>query len=206
MDLRREDETTKLLVATNNPGNLREFQTLLADVGIAITSPAAEGIHLDVEETGNTYLENATIKALAFARSSGLPTVADDSGLEIDALGGRPGVNSARFGGPGATDRDRLLLVLNLLAQVPLEQRTARFRAVVVLAKAEGVIVYSEGITEGIVSFAPEGSRGFGYDPIFYLPRYGRTMAQIPPSVKNRLSHRARAIRKLKNSIRTLLS
>jgi XTP/dITP diphosphohydrolase len=192
-------------VATNNQGKLREFEALLAFPGLIITSPGAEQVHLRVEETGRTYAENARLKATAYARASGLLTVADDSGLEVDALGGRPGLQSARFGGPHASDHNRILILLRLLAGVPLPERTARFRAVLVLAHPQGPIIQAEGTCEGIIAFAPRGRRGFGYDPVFYLPAFDRTMAQLPQSIKNRISHRALAARKLRRMAGALL-
>jgi XTP/dITP diphosphohydrolase len=205
--------TLKLLVATHNPGKVREYRELLADLPLELTYLDPEGITLDVEETGQTFAENARLKAVAYAQMSGLLTWADDSGLEVDALGGAPGVYSARYAGPGASDADRYRKLLDALAGVPWNSRTARFRCTVaiavppaVLAQLPGAtplaetapdfagpIYLADGAIEGIVAFGPAGDNGFGYDPIFYLPEQGVTLAQLPSEVKNRVSHRGSA-------------
>ncbi len=186
---------SKLLIATNNPGKAREYRALLADLPVEITFPAQEGLALEVEETGETFAANARLKAVAFAQASGLPALADDSGLEVDALGGAPGVRSARYAGPGATDADRTRKLLAALADVPPGRRTARFRCVVALAWPDGVVQTAEGVCEGEIGFEPRGAHGFGYDPVFLVAGYGgRTMAELPPAEKNRISHRARAV------------
>ena len=187
----------KLLVGTNNPGKIREYEELLASLAeiLQITFPAREGMNLDVEESGETFEENARIKALAYAQASGLPCLADDSGLEVDALRGAPGVRSARYAGPNSSDVDRYRKLLDELANVPAGQRTARFRCVVALALPDGTVRTADGICEGEIGFAPRGEHGFGYDPIFVVAgRGGHTMAQLPPEVKNEISHRARAL------------
>ncbi len=187
---------TKLLIATNNAGKVREYEALLKDLpGVRITFPAQEGLALDVLESGETFEENARLKALAYARASGLPTLADDSGLEVDALGGAPGVRSARYAGQGASDVDRYRKLLAELASVPATQRSARFRCVVALALPQGGVHTAEGTCEGEIGFVPRGEFGFGYDPIFIVEGHGsRTLAELDPNVKNRISHRARAI------------
>ncbi len=187
--------TDKLLIATRNPGKVREYRALLAGLPFEITSLDAEGIDLEVEETGLTFAENAQIKAMTYARASGLLTWADDSGLEVDALGGAPGVHSARYAGMDAGDADRYRKLLAALAGVPWARRTARFRCVVILATPTGMIGTAEGVCEGIIAFGPAGNNGFGYDPVFYVPEQRATMAQLPPEVKNELSHRGRAAR-----------
>jgi XTP/dITP diphosphohydrolase len=185
----------KLLVATNNPGKLREYRELLTDLVLELTLPSQEGIHLEVDESGATFEENARIKALAYAQTSGLLTLADDSGLEVDALNGAPGVYSARYAGSEASDADRYQKLLAALAGVPPEKRTARFRCVVALARPNGVIDTAEGTCEGQIGFAPRGEHGFGYDPVFIVKGYaGKTLAELPPKEKNRISHRARAV------------
>lgn len=185
---------TKLLVATNNPGKVREYEELLVGLPVEITFPAQEGLVLEVEESGETFEENASLKATAYARASGLLTLADDSGLVVDALGGAPGVRSARYAGPGASDVDRYRKLLAALANVPEEQRTARFRCVVAVAQPDGTIYTTDGVCEGQIGFAPRGEHGFGYDPIFIVVGYnGQTMAELSPDIKNRISHRARA-------------
>jgi XTP/dITP diphosphohydrolase len=199
----------KLLVATNNPGKIREYEDLLADllVSLEITFPAQEGLALEVDESGETFQENARIKALAYARESGLLTLADDSGLEVDALGGAPGVSSARYAGPGASDVDRYRKLLGVLAAVPAGQRSARFRCVVAIAEPDGTLHTADGTCEGEIGFAPRGDHGFGYDPIFIVAGYGgQTMAELLPQVKNEISHRARAVAAIRPVLARMIS
>jgi XTP/dITP diphosphohydrolase len=187
----------ELLVASNNPGKVREYEQLLAPLttdGVRLCTPKAQGLELVVHESGTSYLENARIKALAFSRASGLLTLADDSGLEVDALGGEPGVCSARYAGSDASDVDRYRLLLHKLEGVPWERRSARFRCVIVLATPTGETFTSEGVCPGIIALEPLGENGFGYDPVFYLPERGMSMAQLSEDVKNRISHRGRAL------------
>ncbi len=183
----------ELLIATENPGKVEEYRELLSGLPVTLTYPSLVGVTLSVEETGDSFAENARLKAVAFARASGLLTLADDSGLEVDALGGEPGVYSARYAGPGASDEDRYRLLLANMEGVPWEQRTARFRCVIAVAEPDGEVYTVDGTCEGLIAFAPRGRHGFGYDPVFYLPEYDRTMAELEPAVKNRISHRARA-------------
>lgn len=199
---------TKLLIATNNPGKVREYEEMLQDLpGIEITFPAQEGLDLEVEESGGTFEENARLKAAAYCLVSGLPTLADDSGLEVDALDGAPGVRSARYAGPGASDADRYRKLLAELAGVPAGRRSARFRCVVALALPRGTVHTAEGTCEGQIGLAPRGEFGFGYDPIFIVAgQGGRTMAELEPEVKNRISHRARAIQAMLPDLKRLLS
>lgn len=185
----------KLLAATNNPGKLKEYRRLLQNLPLEITNLQQEGIHFEPEEAGATFEENAVLKASAFAARSGLLTLADDSGLEIDALGGEPGVHSRRYGGTRrGEDVRRYELVLSQLEGVPWADRTARFRCVVAVAAPGGQVETAEGSVEGVIAFEPQGEHGFGYDPIFFVPEFDRTMAQLPPETKNRISHRARAV------------
>ena len=165
------DVTTKLLLATNNAGKIRELDALLQGTPFVVATPESEGIDLDVEETGTTFEENATLKAEAFARASGLCAMADDSGLEVDALGGEPGVYSARYAGPEATDEERVRYLLSKLVDIEWEKRSARFRSVVALAHPDGEVQLFEGACEGMVAYEPRGDKGFGYDPIFYIPK-----------------------------------
>ncbi len=195
----------KLLIATHNQGKVREYRALLADLPIQVTYLDEVGIEMEVAETGQTFAENARLKALSYARLSGLWTWADDSGLEVDALGGAPGIHSARYAGVGATDADRYRKLLDALAGVPWDKRTARFRCVVALATPDGQIHLAEGVCEGVIAFGPAGSNGFGYDPVFYLPDRGLTMAQLPPEVKNEISHRGRAARAAKALLMALM-
>jgi XTP/dITP diphosphohydrolase len=183
----------KLLVATHNQGKIREYRALLADLPLEVTWLDEAGVTHEVDETGFTFAENASLKAETYARLTGLWTWADDSGLEVDALGGRPGVYSARYGGPGLTDRDRYLKLLEELRQVPPAQRTARFHCVVALALPGGPVYCAEGSVEGLIVDQPRGLEGFGYDPVFFVPEYGATMAELLPAIKNRISHRALA-------------
>ena len=182
-----------LLVATHNQGKIREYRELLANLPISVTWLDQEGITLEVEETGKTFIENACLKAEQYASLSGLWTWADDSGLEVDALGGQPGVYSARYGGPGLSDRERYLRLLAALREIPDAPRTARFRCVVAIAAPGGPIYTAEGAVEGVIVDEPRGELGFGYDPVFFVPDQGRTMAELPPGVKNRISHRGLA-------------
>lgn len=199
---------TKLLIATNNPGKVREYEELLQDLhGVELTFPAQEGLNLEVEESGETFEENARLKAVAHARASGLPTLADDSGLEVDALDGAPGVRSARYAGPGASDVDRYRRLLAALAGVPAGRRSARFRCVVALALPEGSVHTAEGTCEGEIGHDPRGEFGFGYDPVFIVAgQERRTMAELEPEVKNRISHRARAVQAMLPDLPRLLS
>ena len=185
----------KLLIATNNLGKLEEYRQLLADFPLELTTLADEGIVYEPAETGATFEENAVIKAEAFAKLSQLPTLADDSGLEIDALDGAPGTLSARYGGTDRHEEEkRYQIVLQQLAGVPWLQRSARFRCVLVLAVPGKPNRIVEGTVEGFIAESPAGDFGFGYDPVFFLPEYNCTMGQLAPEVKNRISHRGRAI------------
>ncbi len=186
----------KLLIATHNPGKAKEYEELLAGLPLELTYPAQEGLDMEVAETGASFAENARLKAAAYARASGLVALADDSGLEVDALGGEPGIHSARYAGTGASDKERYRLLLEKLREVPWEERTARFRCVIAVATPGGQVHTAEGICEGIIAFAPKGEHGFGYDPVFYLQEYGKTMADLPPETKNKISHRARAVQR----------
>jgi XTP/dITP diphosphohydrolase len=188
----------KLLLATNNQGKLRELCAILADLPIELVTPANIRLELDVPEDGSTYAENAAKKALAFARASGLASLADDSGLEVDALGGAPGLYSARYlSKPGASDADRRAYLLQNLGGKP-RPWAARFRATVAIAGPGGSVQIAEGICPGEIVPEERGTGGFGYDPIFLLPELGLTMAELPEETKNRLSHRARAVRAAK--------
>jgi XTP/dITP diphosphohydrolase len=183
----------KLLLATGNQGKIREYRLLLDGIPYNIVSPAEEAVDAGVEETGGSYAENAWLKAVALSRSSGLMALADDSGLEVDALGGTPGLFSARYAGTAASDRDRVARLLSELEGIPWEKRTARFRCVIAVVQTDGSVEFFEGECLGFITLAVSGKHGFGYDPVFYLPEAAKTMAELPISVKNRLSHRARA-------------
>ena len=187
----------RLLLATNNPGKVREFRRLLHGLPFEIVTPTEAGISLDVEETGASYADNAMLKARAFAHAGGCLALADDSGIEVDALDGGPGMYSARYGGPGLDDEARTALLLRDLAGVPGPRRTARYRAVVALAwpSPEGLQTSCfEGVQEGSIATSVRGSGGFGYDPVFLIGD-GRTQAEISDAEKDRISHRGQAVR-----------
>lgn len=195
-----------LLIATNNAGKLREYRSLLGGVAFDLVSLTDAGIKTDVPETGKTFEENARLKALAFSSLSKLLTLADDSGLEVDALGGEPGVMSARYAGDNATDADRIRFLLAKLKDVPQEKRTARFRCVIAIAKPKGLVGTCSGECEGYIALGPRGRFGFGYDPIFYFPELGKTMAELKPEVKDRVSHRGRAAVKAREILLKLVA
>lgn len=186
----------KLLLATNNSGKLAEFRRLL--VPIQLTTPNELGLRLNIVEDGVTFAANAALKARAFADASGSIALADDSGLEVDALSGAPGVHSARYGGEHLDDEDRCRLLLRQLRGVrQRQQRSARFRCCLVAAAPDGRSCTAEGYCEGLVTEAAVGENGFGYDPVFYVPEYGCTIAELEPAAKDSLSHRARALKAL---------
>ncbi len=185
----------QVFLATTNPGKLRELKRGLAPLGWTFVTPD-ELPYTPPEETGMSFEDNAMLKAAAAAKQTGLPSLADDSGLEVDALGGEPGVYSARFGG-FKRDVERNLYLLERLKGVPLEERTARFVAVLVLAYPDGHLEVYRGETEGLILEAPRGHLGFGYDPLFFVPEAGRTFAEMLPDEKARYSHRGKAIRAL---------
>jgi XTP/dITP diphosphohydrolase len=194
-------ESRRVVLATGNAGKVRELQALLGDSWTVL--PQTECGVAPVEETGATFIDNALLKARHAARIAGLPAIADDSGLEVDALGGAPGVRSARFAGSGASDRENVELLLARLADVPDARRTARFRCVMVYVNGPGdqQFLSGEGAWEGRIVRAPRGNRGFGYDPVFEDPLAGCTAAELPAEEKNQRSHRARAWRALRAQI-----
>jgi len=194
----------KLLLATSNPGKVKEYRVLLDGLGYEITTLAEEGTTEVVAEWGNTYEQNARLKATAYAKLSQLVTLADDSGLEVDALGGEPGIRSARFGGEDASDEDRVNLLLAKLKGVPWEKRTASFKCVIAIATPRAEVKICHGECRGIVALEPRGSNGFGYDPIFYLPRFRKTMAELPPEIKNQISHRGLASQEARRILQRL--
>ncbi|MDA1188740.1 MAG: XTP/dITP diphosphatase [Chloroflexi bacterium] len=187
---------TQLLVATRNKGKLREFDRLLEDCGLTLVSLSDISITDEVEETGATFEENAILKAGEYHRLSGLPTLADDSGIEVDALDGSPGVRSARFAGEHATDADNIALLLGKLRGVPDDRLNARFRCVIAVALPNQPMQTFTGDCEGRIVRTPRGDNGFGYDPVFYLPDLGKTVAELSPEEKHRISHRGVAARK----------
>lgn len=186
----------KIIAATKNKNKVREFKEILPDFDI-ITQEEA-GINSDVEETGTTFRENALLKAKTIFEKTNIPALADDSGLEVDALGGEPGVYSARYGGAGLDDRGRLNLVLKKMKDVPDENRKARFVCSIAFVTKERTYE-AEGVCEGVLIREPKGENGFGYDPIFYVPQMGKTAAEMTPGEKNAVSHRGKALRNLKD-------
>lgn len=185
----------RLVLATANPGKIREFRRLLAGSCLEVVTPAELGVDVDVEENGDSFAQNAALKARAFARTAGCLALADDSGLEVDALGGEPGIYSARYGGAGLDDAARLRLLLMNMAGVVEENRTARYRAVVAIATPEGSVECFEGVQEGRIAGGARGENGFGYDPIF-LCGDGRTVAELNDEEKDAISHRGEAVRR----------
>jgi XTP/dITP diphosphohydrolase len=181
----------QLLIATNNPGKVRELRELLVGLPVPLVMPRDLGLDAAVDEIGATYAENASLKAAALARASGQITLADDSGLEVDALGGAPGLHSARYAGPGASDAERRAKLVAALRGTPAP-RLARFRCAIAVAAPE--VRLFEGVCEGEILLEERGLNGFGYDPLFFLPELGRTLAELPDHLKNRLSHRGRAV------------
>jgi len=184
----------RLLLATGNKGKVEEYKELLKGIPYDLVTPREVGITTVVEETGDTLEENARIKAVTLCRESKLVTLADDSGLFVDALHGEPGTRSARYAGESASDGDRVKLLLSHLTDVPREKRTARFKCVIAIAiPPDCRFEYAYGECDGIITFEPKGNEGFGYDPVFYFEEFGKTMAELPMDVKNRVSHRGRA-------------
>ena len=194
-----------VVIATRNRKKFEEMAAILRGLDLAIRSLADFGHLPTVPETGETFEENAKAKALAYAQATGEWALADDSGLEVDALGGRPGVRSSRWGGEEGNDGLNNRTLLEALADHPKETWTARYRCVVALATPDRVLLVAEGACEGRITDRPAGANGFGYDPYFFVPSEGRTMAQLAPSAKNRRSHRGRAIRVLKPRLKKLL-
>lgn len=188
----------KIVCATHNPGKLRELRGALTDHGVTLVAQSELGISEAVED-GLTFIENALIKARHAARASGLPALADDSGLEVDALGGRPGIHSARFAGPAAHDAENRAALLTALAHVPKEGRSARFYCVLVFLRHpnDPRPLIADGVWEGRILTQETGDQGFGYDPLFFVPARDCSAAELPAEEKQRLSHRAQAVRKL---------
>jgi len=188
----------RLLLATTNQGKAAEYRDLLNGLDFEIVTLDQAGISREADESFNTFEENARHKAAFYAELGGLLTLADDSGLEVDALGGEPGVRSSRYAGDNATDADRVDFLLTKLKDIPYQERTARFRCVIAVARPGGQIETAEGACDGYIATEPRGHNGFGYDPVFYLPEYGKTIAELPPEIKNRISHRGRAAVKMR--------
>jgi len=187
-----------LVLATKNQGKIREIEKILRMPGLQFRSLLDYPDLPDIQEDGQTFLENAFKKARAYAQATSRPTLADDSGLEVDCLNGAPGIYSARFSGAGATDEANNRKLLSLLEGIPEKKRTARFVCQMVLYLPEGKWIQTEGYCPGTITLAPTGEHGFGYDPVFYLPELNKTMAELPLEEKNRISHRAQALQKIR--------
>jgi XTP/dITP diphosphohydrolase len=191
----------KIVVASRNAGKVAEISGILSGSGVELAGLGDFPLYPEPDETGSTFLENAMIKARAAHEATGLPALADDSGLEVDALGGAPGIRSARYGGDGMSDAGRYRKLLEELEGTPDQERTARFRCVMVLYPApgpDGGALVTEGVLEGRIAREPAGENGFGYDPVFYVPGAGRTAAEMAPEEKNSVSHRYRALMEMK--------
>ena len=188
---------SKILIATHNKAKFKEISTFFDRQPIGVLSLTDVGIDIEVKEDGTTFEENAVLKASKYCELSGLTTLADDSGLEVDALGGKPGIYSARYAGPLATDEERVDLLLSTLNQIEGFNFQAKFKCVVAVARPNGPLLIAEGECEGLIIRKPRGSNGFGYDPIFLIPELDRTMAELDRDEKNILSHRAIACRKI---------
>ena len=195
---------SKLLLATNNKDKVREYRSLLQNLPFELVTPAELGITTVVREVGQSLEENAGLKATVLAVESQLLALADDSGLEVDALNGEPGRLSARYAGENASDRDRVSYLLARLKSVPQPKRSARFRCVIAIATPDGKVEFCSGECPGFITFEPRGEQGFGYDPIFYLPELDKTMAELPLEIKNRVSHRGQAARKVPQMLERL--
>ena len=187
----------KLLLATNNQGKVREYRSLLQNLPFEIVTLAEQSISIIINEEGESFEENARLKAMAVAAASRLTALADDSGLEVDALGGEPGRLSARYAGEDASDKERVDYLLKRLEDVPREKRSACFKCVIAITTPDGRVDFCSGECSGSITFEPSGEHGFGYDPVFYLPELEKTMAELPLEIKNQVSHRGKAARKV---------
>ena len=188
---------SKLLLATNNQAKVREYRSLLKNIPFELVTLAEEGITTVVSEVGESLEENARLKATVLAAQSQLLALGDDSGLEVDALGGEPGRLSARYAGEGASDRDRVNYLLARLKGVPWQKRSACFRCIIAIATPGGEVELCRGECRGFITLEPRGEQGFGYDPVFYLPELDKTMAELPLEIKNQVSHRGQAAGKV---------
>lgn len=195
----------RIIFATGNQGKMREIRMIMEDLGIPVVSLKEAGIAADIDENGTTFEENAVIKAKSIMEMTGEIVLADDSGLEIDYLGGEPGIYSARFMGEDTSYDIKNQALLEKLQGVPEERRTARFVCSIACAFPDGRILTSCGVMEGRIGYEIKGANGFGYDPIFYLPQYGCTSAEISPEQKNELSHRGKALRAMKEKLKESL-
>ncbi len=199
-------EIKEILLATNNQGKVKEMKSILADLGIDVFSLKDKGIDIDVEEDGNTFEENAIKKAKEIAEVSGMITVSDDSGLEVYALGLRPGIYSARYAGEGATSDMLCEKILSEMENIPNDERGARFVSVVAIVYPDGETLTLRGECEGVIIHEKRGDGGFGYDPVFYIENKGQTFSEMPMEEKNKISHRAKAFFKLKEHLKQQIS
>lgn len=195
----------KLLLATTNKGKINEYRQLLEGLALDIVTPDQQGVDIAVEEGEISLDENARVKALAYAEAGGMLALADDSGLWVDALDGEPGIRSARYAGENVSDAERVRYLLEKMKDVKEEERTARFKCSIAIARPDGGVQLSHGECEGTITLEPKGNGGFGYDPVFYVPEYNKTMAELTPEEKNNISHRARAARQARNSLRGII-
>ena len=189
----------KIVAATNNKNKLREFKEILSPLGYQIVSLKDLGIEIEVEETGKTFEENSMLKAKAILEATGMASLADDSGLEVDALGGEPGIYSARY--CEGSDADRVAFLLDKMKDVPDDKRSARFVSAITLMFTDGDVVTARGTCEGKIAHEPAGKNGFGYDPIFFVESYGKTFAELSPEQKNMISHRGNALSELQRQL-----
>jgi XTP/dITP diphosphohydrolase len=194
----------KLLLATTNDGKARELRQLLNGMPFELVTPKELGINIDVAEDKTSYQENASIKAEAYAQASGLISLADDSGLEVDALNGEPGIHSARYAGDKANDKDRVKYLLSRLEKIPPEKRSARFVCIIAIAVPGEKTIICRGDCHGSIITEPRGENGFGYDPVFYLAELGKTMAELSPEQKGQISHRGKAAREARRILEQL--
>ena len=195
----------KIIVATGNAGKMREFSMILAGLGMEVISMKDAGVKAEIVEDGTTFAENAEIKARAVWEQTGDIVLADDSGLVVDYLGGEPGIYSARYLGEDTSYEIKNQVILDRLAEASEEERTARFVCAIAAVLPDGRVLHTEGAVEGVSAHAPAGNGGFGYDPIFYLPEYGMTSAELPPEEKNAVSHRGKALRAMEALLRAAL-
>lgn len=195
----------KIVLATGNQGKVKELTEILSDLEAEVLSLKDFPEIGDIIEDGNSFEENAIIKAKAVCNATGLISLADDSGLEVDYLNGAPGIYSARFAGEGKSDIDNNMKLLSLLTDVPTEKRTARFRCVIAICTPEGEVHTTDGACEGVVGFEMKGEKGFGYDSLFYLPEYELTFGELDPDIKNKISHRGRALLRAKDVLARIL-
>ena len=193
----------KFVLASQNPGKLKEMQAILDGLGVEVVLQSQLGLQVDVEETGSTFAENALLKAKAVCQASGLPAIADDSGLCVDALNGAPGVYTARYGGPGLDDMGRCRLLLQNMHG--LSPRTCHFASAIACVFPDGAVLTTEGRCDGTVAYAPMGTDGFGYDPVFFVPKLKKTFAQLTAEEKNAISHRGQALQAFAEELKAYL-